>query len=155
MCGIYLTNIPFVEEEVEQKLKSIHFRGPDNLGLENIDSIWLGHLRLSIIDLDKRSSQPYTYKHLKIVYNGEIFNFQDIKEELSKHGYLFNTTSDTEVLLKGFDFWGQGVLEKLNGMFSFAIYNQHTKKIFCARDRLGVKPFYYATINNQWVNHSR
>lgn len=143
MCGIYITNIPYVQSQIEDKLKSIQFRGPDNLGFEKADSLWLGHLRLSIIDLDKRSSQPFTYKNLKIVYNGEIFNYKSIKDELIKEGYHFETTSDTEVLIKGFDFWGINILDKLNGMFAFAIYNQKTREIFCARDRLGVKPFYY------------
>lgn len=144
MCGIYITNIPFSEEEVREKLKKIEFRGPDNLGYKKSGDISLGHLRLSIIDLDSRSNQPFTYNSLSLVFNGEIYNFNSIREELIQEGYTFETTSDTEVLLKGYDFWNKDVLQKLNGMFAFAIYDQANNKIFCARDRMGVKPFYYS-----------
>ena len=143
MCGIYLTNIPFQEEEVKTKLEKIKYRGPDYTGVLKRDTITLGHLRLAILDLDQRSNQPFRYKNLTIVYNGEIYNFKDIRGELEGIGYSFQTTSDTEVLLKGFDAWGEKVLDKLNGMFAFAIYDETNQEVFCARDRLGVKPFYY------------
>lgn len=143
MCGIYLTNIPYKKEEIQDKLKKIDFRGPDNLGVEKIDTISLGHLRLSILDLDKRSNQPYQYKDLYITFNGEIYNFESIREELIALGFSFETTSDTEVLIKGYSVWGKDLLEKLNGMFAFAIYDSTKREIFCARDRLGVKPFFY------------
>jgi asparagine synthase (glutamine-hydrolysing) len=143
MCGIYLTNIPFKEEEVKIKLDKIKFRGPDYTGILKKDIITLGHLRLSILDLDERSNQPFQYKELTIVYNGEIYNFKDIRRDLENKGYSFKTTSDTEVLIKGYDAWGAKVLEKLNGMFAFAIYDAKNQEVFCARDRLGVKPFYY------------
>jgi asparagine synthase (glutamine-hydrolysing) len=143
MCGIYLTNIPFKEDEVRIKLEKIKYRGPDYTGVIKIDSLILGHLRLAILDLDERSNQPYQYNGLSIVYNGEIYNYLEIKNELSVLGYTFVTTSDTEVVIKGFDVWGAGILDKLNGMFAFAIYNSRSSEVFCARDRLGVKPFYY------------
>ena len=144
MCGIYLTNIPFAEEEVKIKLESIQFRGPDFTGIQKIDDLTFGHLRLSILDLDVRSHQPMQFEGFTIVFNGEIYNFQEIKKELSDLGYIFNTTGDTEVLLKGYIEWGESIVPKLNGMFAFAIYNASTRKIFCSRDRLGVKPFYYS-----------
>ena len=144
MCGIYLTNIPFAEEEVKIKLESIQFRGPDFTGIQKIDDLTFGHLRLSILDLDVRSHQPMQFEEFTIVFNGEIYNFQEIKKELSDLGYIFNTTGDTEVLLKGYIEWGESIVPKLNGMFAFAIYNASTRKIFCSRDRLGVKPFYYS-----------
>ncbi|TBN06524.1 asparagine synthase (glutamine-hydrolyzing) [Hyunsoonleella flava] len=144
MCGIYLTNIPTISDsEVSEKLKSINYRGPDNLGVLKKDSLKLGHLRLSILDLDSRSNQPMKYDDLYITYNGEIYNYKKIKEELQELGYKFNTTSDTEVLLIGYKHWGTELLDKINGMFAFCIYNFNTQKIFCVRDRLGVKPFYY------------
>lgn len=143
MCGIYLTNIPFEKDEIVEKLKSIEFRGPDNLGYERVNDLSFGHLRLAILDLDERSNQPYSFDHLKIVFNGEIYNFQDIKKELVELGYVFETTSDTEVLIKGFSKWGKEMLPKLNGMFAFAIYDAKNNTIFCARDRMGVKPFFY------------
>ena len=143
MCGIYITNIPFEKNQIVDKLKSIEFRGPDDLGYEKVNNISLGHLRLAILDLDERSNQPYTFEHLKIVFNGEIYNFEDIRKELVSLGYSFETTSDTEVLIKGFAEWGKEILPKLNGMFAFAIYNSQNNTIFCARDRMGVKPFFY------------
>lgn len=143
MCGIYLTNFPLKEEDIISKLKLINFRGPDNLEVEKVDNILLGHLRLSILDLDQRSNQPYFYKDLYITFNGEIYNFKNIREELVFLGVTFETTSDTEVLIKGYSVWGEKILDKLNGMFAFAIYDTNKGEIFCARDRLGVKPFYY------------
>lgn len=143
MCGIYLTNLPFTEEHVRTKLESIQFRGPDYTGIVKNSDLTFGHLRLSILDLDSRSNQPMVFENYTIVFNGEIYNFQEIKNELMGLGYTFNTTGDTEVLLKGYNEWGEGVVPKLNGMFAFAIYNSKTNKVFCSRDRLGVKPFYY------------
>lgn len=144
MCGIYITNIPFSEEEVKHKLELIKYRGPDHTGIDKIDNLTFGHLRLSILDIDVRSHQPMQFEGFTIVFNGEIYNFQEIKKELSDLGYIFNTTGDTEVLLKGYIEWGESIVPKLNGMFAFAIYNASTRKIFCSRDRLGVKPFYYS-----------
>lgn len=143
MCGIYLTNMPLNRDRVKEKLETILFRGPDYTGIEKTEKLIFGHLRLSILDLDERSHQPMKYKHLTIVFNGEIYNFQDLKNELIQFGYSFETTGDTEVLLKGYEYWGESLVPKLNGMFAFAIYNAETDKIFCSRDRLGVKPFYY------------
>lgn len=143
MCGIYITNIPFSTQEVNEKLNSIKYRGPDNTGVLQKQSVTLGHLRLSILDLDHRSNQPMVLDELSITYNGEIYNFLDIKKELSELGHNFKTTSDTEVLLIGYKQWGAGILEKINGMFAFCIYDSSKQTLFCARDRMGVKPFYY------------
>lgn len=143
MCGIYVTNIPYDKDIIEKKISSIRFRGPDNMGFSKVNNISLAHLRLSIIDLDSRSDQPMEFENLHIAYNGEIYNFLAIKEELKDLGYRFTTTSDTEVLLIGYKEWGAELVPRLNGMFAFCIYDTSTQKIFCARDRLGVKPFYY------------
>ncbi|WP_340155441.1 asparagine synthase (glutamine-hydrolyzing) [uncultured Winogradskyella sp.] len=144
MCGIYLTNIPFEREEIKTKLNSISYRGPDFTGIDKINGLTFGHLRLSILDLDPRSNQPMAHKELTIVFNGEIYNYKDVKKELIELGYSFNTESDTEVLLIGFKHWGKEILHKINGMFAFSIYNSVTNILFSARDRLGVKPFYYS-----------
>ncbi|WP_298475032.1 asparagine synthase (glutamine-hydrolyzing) [uncultured Maribacter sp.] len=143
MCGIYMTNLPLKEEEVLSKLKSIQYRGPDYTGVSKVENVTLGHLRLSILDLDPRSNQPMVYENLHLIFNGEIYNYKEIRDELILLGYKFKTESDTEVLLLGFKEWKSEVLHKLNGMFSFCIYDIESKKIFSARDRLGVKPFYY------------
>ena len=149
MCGIYLTNIPIYSKEVEQKLEKIRFRGPDNLGVVRKGNISLGHMRLSILDLEERSNQPFTFEHLTLVYNGEIYNFKEVKNSLIQEGYSFETTSDTEVLLKGYHAWGEKILDRINGMFAFAVYDENKKTVFIARDRLGVKPLYYSWRNGK------
>lgn len=150
MCGIYLTNIPYHKNEVIGKINSIFFRGPDFKAIKNVNELTFGHLRLSILDLDSRSNQPMEFENFTIVYNGEIYNYKTIKKELQDLGYHFNTESDTEVLLIGYKHWGNSILDKLNGMFAFSIYNAKTNKLFSARDRLGVKPFYYFWENGQF-----
>lgn len=149
MCGIYLTNIPFSNKQVEQKLEKIRFRGPDNISVLKNENISLGHLRLSILDLDKRSNQPFIFGYLTLVYNGEIYNFKEVKNSLIQEGYSFETTSDTEVLLKGYHAWGEKILDRINGMFAFAVYDENKKTVFIARDRLGVKPLYYSWRNGK------
>ena len=149
MCGIYLTNIPFSNKQVEQKLEKIRFRGPDNISVLKNENISLGHLRLSILDLDERSNQPFNFRHLSLVYNGEIYNFKEIRKSLIEEGYSFDTTSDTEVLLKGYHAWGEKILDRINGMFAFAVYDENKKTVFIARDRLGVKPLYYSWRNGK------
>jgi asparagine synthase (glutamine-hydrolysing) len=108
------------------------------------------HRRLSIVDLSYQGHQPMTTQDRRhwIIYNGEIYNFREITKMLSELGQTFQSTSDTEVLLKGYMQWGPEVLNRLNGMFSFAIWDDHEKSLFCARDRIGIKPFYY-TIQNK------
>jgi asparagine synthase (glutamine-hydrolysing) len=150
MCGIYITNIPFSIEEVQSKTETIQFRGPDSTGIKKTRDLTFGHLRLAIVDLDVRSNQPMCFEELTIVYNGEIYNYKAIKAELIALGHSFQTTGDTEVLLKGYKQWGEKIVPKLNGMFAFAIYNATTNKLFCSRDRLGVKPFYYSWNNGEF-----
>ena len=149
MCGIYLTNITISDKKVEQKLEKIRFRGPDNLSVLKNGNISLGHLRLSILDLDERSNQPFIFKNLSLVYNGEIYNFKKVRKSLIEEGYGFSTTSDTEVLIKGYHAWGEKVLDRINGMFAFAVYDENKKTVFIARDRLGVKPLYYSWQNGE------
>lgn len=123
-------------------------RGPDHESYLNIDEICtLGHQRLSIIDIDNEANQPMVFGEFTIVFNGEIYNYLELKEELSLLGLEFKTTSDTEVLLKGYINSGTSFLNKLNGMFAFAIYNSLTNEIILVRDRFGVKPLHY-TIEN-------
>ncbi len=143
MCGIYGSTIIYGEEIIRKKLARISFRGPDFSGFIQTPEIILGHNRLSIIDLDHRSDQPFTYLHLKIVFNGEIYNYRSIKEGLEKQGYSFRTTSDTEVICAAYLAYGHTCLDHFNGMFSFVIYDEIKKQLFGARDRLGKKPFYY------------
>src|SRR5260370_5638880 len=122
-------------------------RGPDDAGLNWFakSSSGLGHRRLSIIDLSPAGSQPMCNEvcDLWIVFNGEIYNYKELGEELTGKGVSLRSHSDTEILLYAYQYWGEGCLEKLNGMFAFAIYDSGKEKLFAARDRSGIKPFYY------------
>lgn len=150
MCGIYITNQEFDKDTVLDKINKIRFRGPDNTGFSKIEEVTIAHLRLAIIDLDKRSNQPFSYNGLYLTYNGEIYNYKEIRTELIACGYKFETTSDTEVVLKSYHKWGKQMLNKFNGMFAFSIYDSRQRVVFSARDRLGVKPFYYSYKNGKF-----
>ena len=147
MCGFYLTNLNLKKEQVINKINSIKFRGPDYTGFKKINNVSMSHVRLSIIDLNERSNQPLSTGDLHIVFNGEIYNYKQIKKELITKGFNFNTECDTEVLLKGYSYYGLKILDKLNGMFSFAIYDKTKNIVFCARDRTGQAPFFYSFNN--------
>ena len=129
-------------------------RGPDASKIEIFQAegknIAFGHKRLSIIDLDKKSNQPMNCENNKIIFNGEIYNYLELRDELSDLGVKFNTNSDTEVLIKSYIKWGENCLNKFNGMFAFLIYDEKKHQIFFARDRFGVKPLYYYRIENSF-----
>jgi len=132
---------------------AMQHRGPDGEGYYGVGSkVGLAHLRLAIIDLDT-GSQPMGNKSgtIQVVFNGEIYNFQEIKRELGSRGYEFQTKSDTEVLIHAYEEWGTEMLSRVNGMFAFAIYDIPNQKVFLARDRLGVKPIYYYFGKNVFV----
>lgn len=125
---------------------AIHNRGPDHEGykiFDNIAKIGLGHKRLSILDLSEAGNQPMTFDYLTIIYNGEVYNYKEIRKELETLGYNFFSNTDTEVILKAFHRWGINSVKKFIGMFAIAIYDKKQNKIFLIRDRLGVKPLYY------------
>lgn len=143
MCGIYGSTINFCDDVISQKMAVINFRGPDYTQFIHTPDIILGHNRLAIIDLDHRSNQPFVYKHLHIVFNGEIYNYRLLKSRLEKEGYTFHTNSDTEVICAAYLAYGEDCLLHFNGMFAFVIYDEIKKILFGARDRLGKKPFYY------------
>lgn len=111
----------------------------------------LGHRRLSIIDLTSHGHQPFAYDNLYLVYNGEIFNYIELREELEANGYRFETQSDTEVFLKAYHFWKEKAFNKFNGMWAAAIYNSTDDNITLTRDRFGVKPLYYAAVDNNLI----
>ncbi len=144
MCGVcgYVSKDNI---DIEKMNSSLAHRGPDNQDIFKDKNIGLGHTRLSILDLDKKSNQPMISdnKNYIIVYNGETYNFLELKEELKKNGVIFKRESDTEVILEGFAFWGIELFEKLNGMFAFSIYDKKKRKLYLVRDRFGVKPLYY------------
>ncbi|MCF8093398.1 MAG: N-acetylglutaminylglutamine amidotransferase [Desulfotignum sp.] len=149
MCGIcgeiFFNRQPIYEDSVIRMNQAMARRGPDNEDIYH--GIWtlMGHRRLKIIDLSDHSNQPFIDPKLGliIVFNGAIYNYKTLKEELHQKGYTFHTTGDTEVILKAFHAWGEDCVQHFNGMFAFAIYDQNKDRVFMARDRLGIKPFYF------------
>ena len=125
-------------------LKKIQHRGPDYQDFWYKDNVGLGHCLLKIQDLSNRSNQPMNFKDLILVYNGEIYNYQELRKILIKNGYTFKSSGDTEVVLKSFHFWGIDCINKFNGFFSIALYNKKTKELYLIRDRYGIKPLYYS-----------
>jgi asparagine synthase (glutamine-hydrolysing) len=105
--------------------------------------ILLGHNRLSIIDLSNQANQPMQFDDLVIVYNGEVYNYLEIRSELIRRGYQFRTNSDTEVILAAYREWGSDCVKLFVGMWAFAIWDQTKQELFCSRDRFGIKPLYY------------
>ena len=150
MCGI-AGFIDFNNSSSIQTLRDctdvLSHRGPDGSGYEFFQNekyqVGLGHRRLSIIDLSNAASQPMWYKNFCIVFNGEIYNYEEIKSELIKLGHTFTSHSDTEVILHAWEQWKEKMVQKLIGMFAFVIYDKDKKELFCFRDRAGVKPFYF------------
>jgi asparagine synthase (glutamine-hydrolysing) len=148
ICGIYhFEPSQKVDPAVlERMAHSLQHRGPDDKGSFLDGNLGLGHQRLSIIDLTASGHQPMTIDDGRywIVYNGEIYNYVELRQQLQSKGHSFQSTSDTEVILRLFQQEGENCLQQLNGMFAFAIWDKQTRTLFAARDRLGIKPFYYA-----------
>ena len=134
--------------DVTLMLKTMRHRAPDDLGVYNDRNISLGMGRLSIIDLKSENLCPFISEKIVLSFNGEIYNYKSLRQELKKIGYKFKTTSDTEVLAFSWDRWGKNILKKIKGMFVFAIYEKKTKKLFIARDIPGEKPLYYIRKDN-------
>jgi len=142
MCGIVGFNNKNTEL-LNNMLKSIKHRGPDDNGIYESDKFSLGHVRLSILDLSSYGHQPMMFKNLVMVYNGEVYNFKEIRDELIKAGYEFQSETDSEVILKAYHKWGIKAIDKFIGMFAIAIYDKTNKNLTLIRDRVGVKPLYY------------
>lgn len=157
MCGIFgIYNIEnsknFNCELFKASLNKMAHRGPDAMGVKHFEAkCILGHRRLSIIDLKPESNQPFNLdERYWITYNGEIYNYLELRNELYSAGFEFRTESDTEVLIRSYQFWGEDCVNRFNGMWAFAIYDVVENKIFCSRDRFGVKPFNYALVDCQF-----
>lgn len=161
MCGILgVFNVnpkEFNLETFNNALTKINHRGPDNLGFEIFDTscgkLALGHARLAIIDLSINGNQPmHSFdKRYVLIYNGEIYNYEELKENLISKGYKFETETDTEVLIASWIEWGVECIKKLNGMFSFAIYDSELEEIILVRDAFGIKPLYFSITNNSLI----
>ncbi|HQY12524.1 MAG TPA: asparagine synthase (glutamine-hydrolyzing) [Ferruginibacter sp.] len=150
MCGIsgFTDFTKRTGRDILEKMNRVlAHRGPDGEGYGIYDAaaatVGLGHRRLSIIDLSEGGRQPQTFRHLHITFNGEIYNYSEIKKELEQKGHEFHSHSDTEVILHAYDEWGSSALQKFIGMFAFVIYDEKQQQLFACRDRAGVKPFFY------------
>ncbi len=157
MCGIsgiwHLDKQPISKEKITYFTNSLSHRGPDGQGIYIDDEfpLALGHRRLSILDLSEKGKQPMSYANGRywISFNGEIFNFIELRKELIRRGYRFVSDTDTEVILASWDYWGRDCLTKFNGMWAFAIWDSWEKSLFLARDRFAISPLYYVFIPNQ------
>lgn len=144
MCGIAGFERYLVDSDLKKIEPVLKHRGPDYTGYYQDENFSFIHWRLSIIDLSDKANQPYRFKNLVLLFNGELYNYREVANELSKYGYIFESNSDTEVLIKAFHFWKTEAVHKFIGMFAFSIYNVDTKEIFLYRDRVGVKPLYFS-----------
>lgn len=145
MCGILtLIDTPW-QANAAEALATLHSRGPDDQDILHLPGVALGHARLAVIDVagGKQPMQTPDGRYA-IVFNGEIYNFQSLRDELTARGHAFATHSDTEVVLHGYVEWGDSVVERLDGMFAFAIWDNNLRTLFAARDRVGIKPLFYS-----------
>lgn len=157
MCGIvgiwHFNNQSLSQSKLRTFTDSLQHRGPDGSGYytDPETPLGLGHRRLSILDLSDSGKQPMTYAQgrYQMTYNGEVFNFLELRQELESLGYQFVSETDTEVILAAYHQWGQDCLLKMNGMWGLAIWDTQKRELFLARDRFGIKPLYYLHIPQQ------
>lgn len=150
MCGI--SGFSWQDETLINAMNdAIRHRGPDAEGVFCDPQVSLGHRRLSILDLSEKGAQPMTLGRLEIVYNGEIYNFRHLREELQAKGRKFASDTDTEVVLHAYDEWGEACVERFNGMWAFCIYDREDGTLFLSRDRFGIKPLYYYSDGKRFI----
>jgi asparagine synthase (glutamine-hydrolysing) len=143
LAGMVDFDRPPERRVVERWLDDLAHRGPDGRGIFADGTACLGHLRLAIIDLSDAGLQPMADGELQLLHNGEIYNYVELRQELATKGHRFRTATDSEVILAAYREWGEGCVERFNGMWAFCIWDGRRRTLFCSRDRLGVKPFYY------------
>lgn len=155
MCGISGFADPKLTAEegrdlLEQMMRATKHRGPDASGMHINPPVFLGHNRLSIIDLSEDANQPLQFQNSFIVLNGEIYNYLELRQELTKKGFQFRTQSDTEVVVAAYQCWGEECVSRFIGMWAFVIYDTDKQILFASRDRFGIKPFYYLHSGKQF-----
>ena len=152
ICGIFDTINTTVDNETIIRMRDVMFRrGPDDAGLYVSNHIGLGHRRLKIIDLSANARQPMSNEDESIwmVFNGEIYNYKELRDELISFGHTFKSSSDSEVIIHGYEQWGIEALNRLEGMFAFGIWNSLRETLILARDRIGVKPLFYSAVDGR------
>src|SRR6266567_4662103 len=145
ICGIVALDRPAELETVLAMAGELAHRGPDADGSFADDGVALGFRRLAIIDLSEAGNQPFASDdgRLRLVHNGEVYNYRELRAELEAKGHRFRSATDTEVILAAYREWGERCVERFNGMWAFALWDADRSRLFCSRDRFGVKPFYY------------
>jgi asparagine synthase (glutamine-hydrolysing) len=153
MCGIAGATGAGARSLVERMRDALAHRGPDGKGIFSDERIALGHRRLSIIDLSEAAAQPFASEDgsLQLVFNGEVYDYLELRSELEAKGRRFQSASDTEVILRGYEEWGERVFERLNGMFAIALYDARRKKLLLARDRAGEKPLHFGWLGDRFL----
>ena len=157
MCGISgilrFNNKKVYKEDIQRMNYTLKHRGPDgeDVWINSLENLGLGHTRLSVIDTSENGSQPMKFLDCVITFNGEIYNYIEIKEFLIKKGYVFKSNCDTEVILASYKYFGKSCIRYFDGMFSFVIYDISKNSIFGARDRFGEKPLFYYKSNSEFI----
>lgn len=155
MCGFvgFIDHTENKEIILKEMLQTLIHRGPDSEGQHIDDDLALGFRRLSIVDLSSHGNQPMYNENgnLVLTFNGEIYNYKELQKELIKAGHIFESDTDSEVLLHGYEQWGKGLVDRLRGMFAFAVYDREKKQLFAARDIFGIKPFYYTKMKDTFL----
>ncbi|MBQ8980379.1 MAG: asparagine synthetase B, partial [Eubacterium sp.] len=156
IAGILSDSIDLRNEKecIDKISSSLRMRGPDAKGEYILPDAALIHRRLAVIDVE-RGAQPMRFGKYTIVYNGELYNTAEVRRELEGHGYKFDTDCDTEVVLKAFHMWHERSAQKFNGIFAYGVYDEEERKLFLCRDRIGVKPLYYAQVGDTFAFASR
>lgn len=152
LCGVvHLDGEPVLPNQVAAMVGALRHRGPDDMGVHVEGGVGLGHARLSVLDLSSGGHQPMADEHQRatIVYNGEVYNFRELRRELELAGHPFRSRSDTEVVLRSYLQWGVGAFKKFSGMFAVGIWDQPKRRLVLARDRFGIKPLYYRNEGNR------
>jgi asparagine synthase (glutamine-hydrolysing) len=144
ICGVVALDRPPEQDTVERMGAELDHRGPDSAGTFAADGVALGARRLAIVDLSAAGAQPFGSEDgaLRLVHNGEVYNYRELRRDLEARGRTFRSETDTEVILASYLEWGEACVERFNGMWAFALWDGRERRLFCSRDRFGVKPFY-------------
>ena len=153
LCGIVHFGAPPETETVETMARKLDHRGPDGRGTFSAPGVAFAFRRLAIIDLSEAGAQPFASEdgRLQLMHNGEIYNYRELRRELESAGHRFRSATDTEVILNAYAEWGEACVERFNGMWAFALWDEERQRLFCSRDRFGIKPFYYARDGSRFV----